>query len=314
MPFTSVVTAAGGAGSIATTSADAARWARLLYTGEVLGPEMTARDARRRRGHGRLPAARPVRPRRPGVLDRRPADGRPQRAACSGTGRPMRHLPGRGDDDRGPDEPEPGRPGRDRPGACSTVVFAPEPPCLRCQTPELTEPPAATRRDRFAVRRGTAEHGPGPRSRAARVPMGHCGRLSPAHARSTLKRQTGMPIRVEAYTAGGVATGVVARSGSLREALDGAGDLLIERSRWLPLDGSGERPGGDLRCRSTTSSWSSPTRPRAARSTPSGTRSRSTPGRTAWSARCRRCRASIRAARLPDRPASSCSCAMPGSA
>ena len=56
-----------------------------------------------------------------------------------------------------------------------------------------------------------------------------------------------MPIRVEAYTAGGVATGVVARSGPLREALDGAGDLLIERSRWLPLDGSGERPGGDIR-------------------------------------------------------------------
>lgn len=56
-----------------------------------------------------------------------------------------------------------------------------------------------------------------------------------------------MPIRVEAYTAGGVATGVVARTGPIREALDGAGDLLIERSRWLPLDGSGERPGGDVR-------------------------------------------------------------------
>ena len=55
-----------------------------------------------------------------------------------------------------------------------------------------------------------------------------------------------MPIRVEIYTAGGVATGVVARTGPLREALDGAGDLLIERSRWLPLDGSGERPGGDI--------------------------------------------------------------------
>jgi D-alanyl-D-alanine carboxypeptidase len=38
MPFTSVVTAAGGAGSIAGTSADAARWARLLYRGDVLGP------------------------------------------------------------------------------------------------------------------------------------------------------------------------------------------------------------------------------------------------------------------------------------
>ena len=56
-----------------------------------------------------------------------------------------------------------------------------------------------------------------------------------------------MPIRVEAYTAGGVATGVVARSGPLREALDDAGDLLVERAQWLPLDGSGERPAGELR-------------------------------------------------------------------
>ena len=42
MPFTSVVTAAAGAGSVAATSRDAARWARLLYTGQLLGPEMTA--------------------------------------------------------------------------------------------------------------------------------------------------------------------------------------------------------------------------------------------------------------------------------
>jgi D-alanyl-D-alanine carboxypeptidase len=41
-PFTSVVSAAGGAGSIAATSSDLAKWARLLYTGKVLGPEMTA--------------------------------------------------------------------------------------------------------------------------------------------------------------------------------------------------------------------------------------------------------------------------------
>jgi D-alanyl-D-alanine carboxypeptidase len=42
-PFTSVVTAAAGAGSIAATSSDVARWARLLYSGEVLGGEMTTR-------------------------------------------------------------------------------------------------------------------------------------------------------------------------------------------------------------------------------------------------------------------------------
>jgi pyruvate/2-oxoglutarate dehydrogenase complex dihydrolipoamide acyltransferase (E2) component len=56
-----------------------------------------------------------------------------------------------------------------------------------------------------------------------------------------------MPIRVEAYTAGGVATGVVARSGPLREALDDAGDLLVERAQWLPLVGSGERSAGEVR-------------------------------------------------------------------
>jgi D-alanyl-D-alanine carboxypeptidase len=37
-PFRSVVTAAGGAGSIAGTSADIAHWARALYGGDVLGP------------------------------------------------------------------------------------------------------------------------------------------------------------------------------------------------------------------------------------------------------------------------------------
>ena len=41
-PFRSVVTAAGGAGSIAATSGDMARWARALYGGDVLGPIGTA--------------------------------------------------------------------------------------------------------------------------------------------------------------------------------------------------------------------------------------------------------------------------------
>jgi D-alanyl-D-alanine carboxypeptidase len=37
VPFTSVVTASGGAGSIASTAGDLARWARALYGGEALG-------------------------------------------------------------------------------------------------------------------------------------------------------------------------------------------------------------------------------------------------------------------------------------
>jgi D-alanyl-D-alanine carboxypeptidase len=39
IPFTSVVTASGGAGSIATTASDLVRWARALYGGTVLRPE-----------------------------------------------------------------------------------------------------------------------------------------------------------------------------------------------------------------------------------------------------------------------------------
>ena len=41
-PFRSVVTAAGGAGSMAGTSGDLARWARALYGGDVLGPRTSA--------------------------------------------------------------------------------------------------------------------------------------------------------------------------------------------------------------------------------------------------------------------------------
>jgi D-alanyl-D-alanine carboxypeptidase len=39
IPFTSVVTASGGAGSIATTASDLVRWARALYGGTLLRPE-----------------------------------------------------------------------------------------------------------------------------------------------------------------------------------------------------------------------------------------------------------------------------------
>jgi D-alanyl-D-alanine carboxypeptidase len=42
VPFTSVVTAAGAAGSIATTSGDLARWARALYGGVALDPDSRA--------------------------------------------------------------------------------------------------------------------------------------------------------------------------------------------------------------------------------------------------------------------------------
>ena len=49
---------------------------------------------------------------------------------------------------------------------------------------------------------------------------------------------TTMPIRVEAYTTGGILIGVVARPGHLREILEGWPELLVEESTWAPLDGS----------------------------------------------------------------------------
>jgi CubicO group peptidase (beta-lactamase class C family) len=42
VPFTSVVTAAGGAGSIATTASDLVTWVRALYGGGVLRPATVA--------------------------------------------------------------------------------------------------------------------------------------------------------------------------------------------------------------------------------------------------------------------------------
>jgi hypothetical protein len=55
-----------------------------------------------------------------------------------------------------------------------------------------------------------------------------------------------MSIRVEAYTMGGIATGVVARHGHLREFLDATSEIVIESSNWLPLDGSGESAAEQL--------------------------------------------------------------------
>ena len=55
-----------------------------------------------------------------------------------------------------------------------------------------------------------------------------------------------MPIRVEIYGAAGVATGVVARAGRLREILEGGPDVLVERAAWHPLDGSPAQASGEL--------------------------------------------------------------------
>ncbi len=50
-----------------------------------------------------------------------------------------------------------------------------------------------------------------------------------------------MPIRVEIYTAGGIAVGVVARATHLRDALEAGGSVRIEDATWHPID---ESPAG----------------------------------------------------------------------
>ena len=55
-----------------------------------------------------------------------------------------------------------------------------------------------------------------------------------------------MPMRVEAYTATGIALGIVAPDGHLREHVDGLQELRIDESDWLPIDGSAGRRVGEL--------------------------------------------------------------------
>jgi hypothetical protein len=54
-----------------------------------------------------------------------------------------------------------------------------------------------------------------------------------------------MPLRVEAYLVGGVLRGVVARADHLRDVVETATDVLIERAVWAPLDGT-NAPAGEV--------------------------------------------------------------------
>ena len=133
VPFTSVITAAAGAGSIAATSPDAARWARLLYNGGVLGPAMTAAML------DGVAGTSSYKPRVPYGLGVQafPIGGR---LAVGHSGRllgfrsSVRHLPAEGvtiavltNQSRA----DPGIIVAD----LLAIVFAPEPPCFRCQNP-----------------------------------------------------------------------------------------------------------------------------------------------------------------------------------
>ncbi|HSK52114.1 MAG TPA: serine hydrolase domain-containing protein [Clostridia bacterium] len=94
-PFSSVVTAAGGAGSLAASSPDVARWARALYRGEVLPPatvrDMIADARRTARFRPRVPYGLGV---QLVPLDGRPALGHSGRLA--GFRSVVRYLPDEG--------------------------------------------------------------------------------------------------------------------------------------------------------------------------------------------------------------------------
>ena len=132
VPFTSVITASRGAGSVAATSADAARWARLLYTGEVLGPKTTALML------AGVAGTAGYAPRVPYGLGVQavPIDGRRtvgHSGRLLGFRAAVRHLPADATTVAVLTNQS-----REDPGlivrALLSVVFEPEPPCLRCQS------------------------------------------------------------------------------------------------------------------------------------------------------------------------------------
>jgi D-alanyl-D-alanine carboxypeptidase len=132
MPFTSVVTASGGAGSIAATSSDVATWARRLYTGEVLGPATTTQML------DGVASTAGYKPRVPYGLGVQafPIDGRPtvgHSGRLLGFRAAVRHLPGEATTIAvltNQSRADPGVIVRD----LLSIVFAPAPPCFRCQT------------------------------------------------------------------------------------------------------------------------------------------------------------------------------------
>lgn len=53
-----------------------------------------------------------------------------------------------------------------------------------------------------------------------------------------------MSVRVEIFAAGGIAVGVIARSGHVREALESGSAVTIDEATWHALDGTAPRPIG----------------------------------------------------------------------
>ena len=55
-----------------------------------------------------------------------------------------------------------------------------------------------------------------------------------------------MAIRVDAYTSGGMASGVLARSGPLRDALETDGSLPLDRAAWQAIDETTAQVAGSM--------------------------------------------------------------------
>jgi hypothetical protein len=55
-----------------------------------------------------------------------------------------------------------------------------------------------------------------------------------------------MPIRVDAYMAGGIASGTVDRAGQLRDLLETSTEMTLAQTSWQPLDGAAPEAAGDM--------------------------------------------------------------------
>jgi hypothetical protein len=55
-----------------------------------------------------------------------------------------------------------------------------------------------------------------------------------------------MAIRVDAYTSGGMASGVLARPGDLRDALESNGSLPLDRAAWQAIDEATAQVAGSM--------------------------------------------------------------------
>ena len=220
VPFTSVVTAAGGAGSIATSAGDLVALGAGAVRRRPPRPGHARRDGRRRRPDRAAQARR----RRTASASRRSRSTVIRRSATpggsSGARAVVRWLP------------------RERIAiAVLTNQSRSDPNVVLASLLKLAFQPAT----RLPAPAPTSPDGPGARGtgmgvdpyqrRARSVPTG-LGAVPVEWRR--LGRPAGrgfMAIRVDAYTSGGMASGILARPGALRDALEDGGSL--------PLDGAG---------------------------------------------------------------------------